>query len=144
MVFNATFNNISVISWRRKQEYPEKTTDLPQVTDKLYHIMQSSRVLLVLRVTPGYSSNKTDRHDITGIMLKVVLSTISVSLEYNNHFIIFFSATPPSGNGGSSSSSNFLKALWWLIWFYYASELYFDTTTTIFVYPDSTVEFIDL
>jgi hypothetical protein len=37
MVFNATFNNISVISWVHfhwwgKREYPEKTTDLPQVT----------------------------------------------------------------------------------------------------------------
>ena len=39
MVFNATFNNISVISCRRKHEYPEKTTDMSQVTDKLYHIM---------------------------------------------------------------------------------------------------------
>jgi len=44
MVFNATFNNISAISWLsfywwRKLEYPEKTTDLPQVTDKLDRIM---------------------------------------------------------------------------------------------------------
>ena len=43
MVFNATFNNILAISWRsvllvEEIGYPEKTTDLPQVNDKLYHI----------------------------------------------------------------------------------------------------------
>jgi hypothetical protein len=38
MVFNATFNNISVISWQSVL-LVEKTTDLSQVTDKLYHIM---------------------------------------------------------------------------------------------------------
>jgi len=32
------FNNTSVISWR-KLEDTEKTTDLSQVTDKLFHIM---------------------------------------------------------------------------------------------------------
>ena len=41
MVFNATFSNISVISWQSVLlvEETEKTTDLSQATDKLYHIM---------------------------------------------------------------------------------------------------------
>ena len=44
MVCNATFNNISVISWRsvllvEKIGVPGKNTDLSQGTDKLYHIM---------------------------------------------------------------------------------------------------------
>jgi hypothetical protein len=39
MVFNATFNNISVILWQSVLlgEETEKTIDLSQVTDKLYH-----------------------------------------------------------------------------------------------------------
>jgi len=41
MIFNATFNNISAISWRSVllAEEQEKTTSLSQVTDKLYRIM---------------------------------------------------------------------------------------------------------
>jgi hypothetical protein len=38
MVFNVTFNNISVISWRSVL-LVEKTTYLSQVSDELYHIM---------------------------------------------------------------------------------------------------------
>ena len=43
MLFNVTFNNMSVILWRSvllvEEENSEITTDLPQVTDKYYHIM---------------------------------------------------------------------------------------------------------
>jgi transcriptional regulator len=40
MAFNATFNNISVISWRNLEnlENPEKTTDLSQVTEIAVYI----------------------------------------------------------------------------------------------------------
>ena len=65
MLFNATINNISVISWQlvhwwSKLEYPEKTADLSQVTDKLYHI-------LLYRINLGMNGVKThnfccDRH----------------------------------------------------------------------------------
>ena len=43
MIFIVNFNNISAISWLsvllvEETGVPEKTTDLSQVTDKLYHI----------------------------------------------------------------------------------------------------------
>jgi hypothetical protein len=51
MVFNATYNNISVMSWWSVLLVEEtggtgETTDLSQVTDTLYHIM----LYLVLHV----------------------------------------------------------------------------------------------
>jgi hypothetical protein len=44
LMLNATFNNISVISWQsvllvKETGVPGENHQLPQVTDKLYHIM---------------------------------------------------------------------------------------------------------
>ena len=48
MMLNATFKNISAISWRsvllvEETEYQEKTTDLPHCTDKLYHVLLNDK-----------------------------------------------------------------------------------------------------
>ena len=44
VVFNSTFNNISVISWWsvllvEETGVPRENHDMPYITDKLYHIM---------------------------------------------------------------------------------------------------------
>jgi hypothetical protein len=77
MVFNATFNNISVISWRsvlfvKETGDVEKTTDLSQITVKLYPIMLYSspwsRLKLTTSVVIGtdcLGSCKSNYHTIT-------------------------------------------------------------------------------
>jgi hypothetical protein len=70
-MFNATFNNISVISWWSVL-LVKKTTDLPQVTDKLYLI--SHNVVL-----------STPRFELTTL---VVIGTYCIGNYKSNYHTI--------------------------------------------------------
>jgi hypothetical protein len=68
MVFNASFNNISVISWRSVLMVEETGVNRKQQQNFIKSLTNSVS-----------STIKTERHDITEILLKEALNTIAIT-----------------------------------------------------------------
>ena len=126
-MFNATFNNISVVS-------VEKTTNLPKIIDKLYHIMffeytspwaEFELTTLVVVGTDCICSCKYNYHTITATLS---LKMTCVNYQYNETLM----CSPSAGRaiylipliqlgdahlGGAVPRNGKIKSYWCIQWF---------------------------
>jgi hypothetical protein len=76
-------NRFWQFDWWRKAEYPEKTTDLSQDTDKLYHIIYRTRASLEPK-----SLTWLFRHLLLIIIFKVKISKDKTIMKIKMHSLI--------------------------------------------------------